>query len=56
MHRPAVLICGVLGALTFALVGVSLWVPGPAPTGSDSPGGIVTAVTPTELGAAGAGR
>ncbi|MER7015673.1 hypothetical protein ABT324_29925 [Saccharopolyspora sp. NPDC000359] len=55
-HLPAVVVCVVLGAVLVLLVVVSLVVPGPDGVAELAPSdGIVTAVTPTELGA-GAGR
>jgi hypothetical protein len=48
IQLPTAVVCAALCAVVALLVSVSLWVPGPpasAPTD-----GIVTAVTPTELG------
>ncbi|GAA4866034.1 hypothetical protein GCM10025787_59870 [Saccharopolyspora rosea] len=39
----------MLGAVVVALIGVSLFVPSPAPQISAPPDSIVTAVTPTSL-------
>ncbi|GAB3298962.1 hypothetical protein GCM10027563_42760 [Parasphingorhabdus pacifica] len=44
----------VLGAASLGLVGVSIFVEGPRTQLPQPSGGIVTAVTPTDMGGAGA--
>ncbi|RRO19360.1 hypothetical protein EIL87_04455 [Saccharopolyspora rhizosphaerae] len=51
LQRSAAAVCAALGAAVVALIAVSLWVPGPPTAPGSSPAaGIVTAVTPTDLG------
>ncbi|WP_139274130.1 hypothetical protein [Saccharopolyspora flava] len=51
VQRSAAVVCAVLCAAVVALIAVSLWVPGPQVVPTTVPAaGIVTAVTPTELG------
>ncbi|GAB3695013.1 hypothetical protein GCM10027597_54430 [Saccharopolyspora tripterygii] len=52
VQRSAAVVCAVLCAAVVGLIAVSLWVPGPPTAPASSPAvGIVTAVTPTDLGA-----
>ncbi|MER7083558.1 hypothetical protein [Saccharopolyspora kobensis] len=52
-HLPAAVVCAVLGAALVLLVVVSFVVPGPVGVAELAPAdGVVTAVTPTKLGAA----
>lgn len=51
VQRSAAVVCAALCAAVVALIAVSLWVPGPPVAPASSPAaGIVTAVTPTDLG------
>ncbi|QIZ36327.1 hypothetical protein [Saccharopolyspora sp. ASAGF58] len=53
IQLPTLVVCAVLGAAVAFLVVVSLCVPGPPVSpASAPPEGIVTAVTPTQLGSA----